>query len=110
MGSNYPTNWTARENKMFEDALAVYDRDTPDRWHNLARSVGTKTAEEVKCHYQKLVEDVEAIESGRVPLPKYRDNGKHKKIMDDQEYSAEAYKAPVKHSRVDRMIGNLRLS
>ncbi|GFP98427.1 protein radialis-like 6 [Phtheirospermum japonicum] len=71
MGSN-PTNWTARENKLFEDALAVYDRDTPDRWHNLARAVGTKTVEEVKLHYLTLIEDIHGIESGRVPLPKYK--------------------------------------
>ncbi|KAL3640875.1 Protein RADIALIS-like 6 [Castilleja foliolosa] len=72
MGSNYPTNWTARENKLFEDALAVYDMDTPDRWHNVARAVGNKTAEEVKCHYQKLVDDIYNIEAGLVPLPKYK--------------------------------------
>ncbi|GFP98426.1 protein radialis-like 6 [Phtheirospermum japonicum] len=71
MGSN-SANWTARENKLFEDALAVYDRDTPDRWHNLARAVGTKTAEEVKCHYQMLVDDIHSIESGLVPLPNYK--------------------------------------
>ncbi|GFP98428.1 protein radialis-like 6 [Phtheirospermum japonicum] len=72
---------------MFEDALAVYDRDTPDRWHNLARAVGSKTAEEVKRHYEKLVEDIEAIESGRVPLPKYnKSHVKDKKIMVDQEH------------------------
>ncbi|KAL3639172.1 Protein RADIALIS-like 5 [Castilleja foliolosa] len=71
MSSN-SSNWTARENKLFEDALAVYDQDTPDRWHNVARAVGTKTAEEVKCHYQKLVDDIYNIELGLVPLPKYK--------------------------------------
>ncbi|KAI3464955.1 hypothetical protein Pfo_021618 [Paulownia fortunei] len=86
MGSN--STWTAKQNKLFEDALAIYDKDTPDRWLNLARAVGGKTVEEVKCHYQKLVEDIDHIESGKVPLPKYRsygDSGKEKKIMDDQE-------------------------
>ncbi|KAL3639175.1 Protein RADIALIS-like 6 [Castilleja foliolosa] len=69
MGSN--SNWTARENKLFEDALAVYDQETPDRWHNLARAVGTKTVEEVKRHYLTLIEDIYVIESGRVPFPNY---------------------------------------
>ncbi|KAL0376153.1 UNVERIFIED_CONTAM: Transcription factor RADIALIS [Sesamum calycinum] len=32
--------WTAKENKDFEKALAVYDKDTPDRWANVARAVG----------------------------------------------------------------------
>ncbi|CAA0841804.1 Protein RADIALIS-like 6 [Striga hermonthica] len=77
MGSN--STWTAMENKVFENSLAVYDQDTPDRWQNIARAIGTKTVDEVKCHYQKLVEDIEDIESGKVPLPDYRpyhENGK----------------------------------
>ncbi|PRQ27042.1 putative transcription factor MYB/SANT family [Rosa chinensis] len=69
-------SWTSRQNKMFENALAVYDKDTPDRWHNLARAVGGKTAEEVKRHYERLVEDVNRIESGEVPLPNYTRSSK----------------------------------
>ncbi|BBG94913.1 RAD-like 6 [Prunus dulcis] len=65
-------SWTSRQNKMFENALAVYDKDTPDRWHNLARAVGGKSVEEVKRHYEMLVEDVNKIEAGEVPLPNYR--------------------------------------
>ncbi|KAL4588809.1 hypothetical protein LXL04_001704 [Taraxacum kok-saghyz] len=45
-------SWTAKQNKAFEKALAVFDRDTPDRWHNVAKAVGGKTPEEVKQHYQ----------------------------------------------------------
>lgn len=72
-GSSSP--WTAKENKAFERALAIYDKDTPDRWHNVAKAVGGKTAEEVKRHYEILVEDVKHIESGQVPYPKYRNGG-----------------------------------
>lgn len=72
--SNNSSRWTAQENKRFEDALAFYDKETPDRWQNLAAAVGTKTVEEVKRHYQRLVEDIERIESGKVPLPNYKDN------------------------------------
>ena len=68
-------SWTAKENKAFERALAVYDKDTPDRWHNVAKAVGDKTPEEVKRHYELLVEDVKHIESGRVPFPKYKTTG-----------------------------------
>ncbi|MCY5962409.1 SANT/Myb-like DNA-binding domain-containing protein, partial [Salmonella enterica subsp. enterica serovar 1,4,[5],12:i:-] len=61
--------WTVTQNKAFEKALAVYDQDTPDRWLNVAKAVGGKTAEEVKRHYQLLLEDVNHIESGQIPFP-----------------------------------------
>lgn len=70
MGSN--STWTSKQNKQFEDALAVYDKDTPDRWQNLARAVSGKTVEEVKHHYLKLVQDIKHIESGKVPVPNYK--------------------------------------
>ncbi|XP_031393453.1 transcription factor RADIALIS-like [Punica granatum] len=70
MGST--SDWTAKQNKAFERALALYDKETPDRWHNIAKAVGgNKTPEEVKTHYELLVEDVKHIESGQVPFPKY---------------------------------------
>ncbi|KAL1546751.1 Protein RADIALIS-like 6 [Salvia divinorum] len=68
-------SWTFEENKRFENALAVYDKETPDRWRNLAAAVGgTKTEEDVKLHYQRLVDDIELIESGKWPLPDYKDD------------------------------------
>ncbi|XP_019436916.1 PREDICTED: protein RADIALIS-like 4 [Lupinus angustifolius] len=70
MASN--SGWTTKQNKKFENALAIYDKDTPDRWQKLARAVGGKTVEEVKMHYEMLVEDLKQIEEGHVPLPKYR--------------------------------------
>ena len=66
------SSWTAQQNKLFEKALAVYDHDSPDRWQKVARAVGGKSAEEVKKHYDNLIHDVNLIESGRLPLPKYR--------------------------------------
>ncbi|CAD6271083.1 unnamed protein product [Miscanthus lutarioriparius] len=65
--------WTQRQNKQFECALAVYDRDTPDRWHNIARYMGgTKSADEVRRHFEQLVHDVtQLIEASRVPFPRY---------------------------------------
>ncbi|CAJ1970919.1 unnamed protein product [Sphenostylis stenocarpa] len=67
-----PSSWTRMQNKQFESALALYDQDTPDRWQNIARIVGDKSAEEVKRHYEILVEDLRHIESGRVPIPSYK--------------------------------------
>lgn len=65
--------WTAKENKRFEKALAVYDKDTPDRWQKVANAIGgSKSVEEVKKHYEILVQDVMCIESDQVPLPNYK--------------------------------------
>ncbi|KAD2394377.1 hypothetical protein E3N88_41354 [Mikania micrantha] len=70
MSSRGSGSWTAKQNKAFEKALAIFDKDTPDRWHNVAKAVGGKTAEEVKQHYQVLLEDVKNIESGRDEVSK----------------------------------------
>nr|XP_043633790.1 protein RADIALIS-like 1 [Erigeron canadensis] len=70
--SSSSSTWTPQQNKSFERALAVYDRDTPDRWQKIARAVGGKSAEEVKRHYEVLIEDLRHIESGNVPFPNYR--------------------------------------
>ena len=34
------SSWTTKQNKLFERALATYDKDTPDRWQNVAQAVG----------------------------------------------------------------------
>nr|GEV71980.1 protein RADIALIS-like 3 [Tanacetum cinerariifolium] len=70
--SSSSSSWTTQQNKQFERALAVYDRDTPDRWQKIARAVGGKSAEEVKRHYEVLIQDLRRIEAGNVPFPNYR--------------------------------------
>ncbi|XP_024030285.1 protein RADIALIS-like 3 [Morus notabilis] len=69
------SSWTPKQNKSFEKALALYDKDTPDRWQNVAKAVGGKTPEEVKRHYEVLLEDLRQIESGRIPIPNYKSSG-----------------------------------
>lgn len=69
--------------------MARYDKDTPDRWQNVARAVGGKSAEEVKRHYELLVEDLKYIESGQVPYPNYKSSGGRNSkgnIENDQMY------------------------
>ncbi|TVU02556.1 hypothetical protein EJB05_51966, partial [Eragrostis curvula] len=71
-GSSPSSEWSPSQNKLFERALAVYDRDTPDRWHNVVRYMGgIKSVDEVRRQYQKLEEDVARIESGGVPFQWY---------------------------------------
>ncbi|KAL8226274.1 hypothetical protein R6Q59_025027 [Mikania micrantha] len=65
-------SWTAKQNKAFEMALAVFDKDTPDRWHNVAKFVPGKTAKEVERHFELLVQDLNNIERGLAPFPNYR--------------------------------------
>nr|BAU71547.1 DIVARICATA-like MYB transcription factor [Torenia fournieri] len=65
------SRWTHEENKRFEDALALFDKDTPDRWHNVAAMIPGKTVNDVIEQYKELVEDVNHIEAGLVPVPGY---------------------------------------
>ncbi|XP_064975320.1 transcription factor DIVARICATA-like isoform X1 [Musa acuminata AAA Group] len=57
--------WTWEENKLFELALIDFEEDTPDRWEKVAACVPGKTVEEVNIHYQRLIDDLNAIEAGR---------------------------------------------
>ncbi|GFP98419.1 protein radialis-like 5 [Phtheirospermum japonicum] len=65
-------SWSSKQNKQFEEALAMFDKDTPERWHNIARAVSGKSAEEVRRHYEVLVKDIMQIETDQVPIPNYR--------------------------------------
>ncbi|KAA8528893.1 hypothetical protein F0562_033619 [Nyssa sinensis] len=63
--------WSREQDKAFENALATYPEDSSDRWEKIAADVPGKSLEEIKHHYELLVDDVTQIESGCVPLPCY---------------------------------------
>eukprot|EP01018_Ginkgo_biloba_P022196 Gb_00887 [translate_table: standard] len=65
------STWSREQEKAFENALAVYDEDSKDRWEKIAATVPGKNAAEIKLHYDILVEDINCIEAGHVPLPRY---------------------------------------
>ncbi|XP_059311297.1 protein RADIALIS-like 4 [Lycium barbarum] len=89
--SSLRSSWTPQQNKLFERALAQFDKDTPDRWQNVARAVGGgKSPDEVKRHYEILLEDLRRIESGHVPLPTYR-NGATNGVAADEEHRLLRY-------------------
>ncbi|GLJ19561.1 hypothetical protein SUGI_0353480 [Cryptomeria japonica] len=71
-GRNSTSMWTAKQNKLFERALAIHDKETPDRWQNVAAMVDGKSAAEVKRHYDVLLDDLNCIEAGEVPIPNYK--------------------------------------
>ncbi|KAL6844361.1 hypothetical protein ACP4OV_026034 [Aristida adscensionis] len=80
--------WTREQEKAFENAVAAMEEEEDGegegegeegggaaRWEKIAAAVEGKTAEEVRRHYELLVEDVDGIEAGRVPLPSYAGDG-----------------------------------
>ncbi|GAA0183267.1 DNA-binding transcription factor [Lithospermum erythrorhizon] len=69
--SSSRSSWTKKQNKQFEEALAMFDKDTPDRWHNIARAVGGKSPDEVRNHYEILVRDIMQIESDQFHVSNY---------------------------------------
>ncbi|XP_030522610.1 transcription factor SRM1-like [Rhodamnia argentea] len=65
------SSWSREQDKAFENALATHFEDSSDWWEKVASDVPGKTLEEIKLHYELLIEDVDKIESGRVALPSY---------------------------------------
>lgn len=78
--------WTAEENKRFENALALYDKDTPDRWLKVASSIPGKTVGDVIKQYKELEEDVSDIEAGLIPIPGYSSNPFTLEWVNDQGF------------------------
>ena len=61
---------------MFEEALAYYGVGAPNLCEKVTSAMGgTKSTEEVRRHFQFLVDDVNSIEHGRIPFPKYKTQG-----------------------------------
>lgn len=65
--------WNKEEEKAFENAIAMHwiDEDCKEQWEKIASMVPNKNLEELKQHYQLLVDDVNAIEAGHIPVPNY---------------------------------------
>jgi Myb-like DNA-binding domain len=64
--------WTREEDKAFETALATSELvEGLRRWEGIAARVPARSVEEIKRHYVLLVDDVKAIEEGRIELPRY---------------------------------------
>ncbi|XP_030546999.1 transcription factor SRM1-like [Rhodamnia argentea] len=64
-------SWSREQDKAFENGLVTYLENLADRWEKIAADVPGKTVEEIKRHYEILVDDVNRIESGCVELPPY---------------------------------------
>ncbi|XP_051139742.1 transcription factor SRM1-like [Andrographis paniculata] len=66
--------WSLEENKIFEEAMGEFEISNPNFIENVAARVPWRTLEDVKEHFQALVYDLELINSGRIPLPRYKDD------------------------------------
>ncbi|GLU19885.1 hypothetical protein SLE2022_361080 [Rubroshorea leprosula] len=84
MSSGDKSNWTAERCKLFENALARYDEGVPDRWRKVAEAVGGTNEEEVRRMYEILLYDIRLIESGKVPIPKYKKIGRNSGIRNQE--------------------------
>lgn len=71
--SSSGTIWSYEEEKAFENAIAMHwiEESSKEQWEKIASAVPSKSMEEVKQHYQVLVEDVSAIEAGHISFPNY---------------------------------------
>ncbi|KAI4319193.1 hypothetical protein MLD38_032823 [Melastoma candidum] len=66
------SEWSREEDKAFEDAIALHwVEDSKEVWDKISSLLPTRSPQEIKRHYQVLVDDVTAIEAGHVELPDY---------------------------------------
>lgn len=65
------SSWSREQDKAFENAIATYLEDASDRWEKISTDVPGKSLDEIKEHYELLMDDISRIESGYVPLPSY---------------------------------------
>ncbi|KAK6775893.1 hypothetical protein RDI58_026894 [Solanum bulbocastanum] len=62
--------WTNEEDKIFENTLATKG-DNNNLLEEMAKALPKKSADDIKDHYNILIEDIKAIESRYVSLPYY---------------------------------------
>lgn len=64
--------WSATEEAVFEQALAVYEEADAGRWEKIAALLPGKTPDNVRRRYEKLLLDVARIEGGKQVMVYYR--------------------------------------
>ncbi|GAA0163274.1 hypothetical protein LIER_19181 [Lithospermum erythrorhizon] len=71
-GLSSSRTWSRGEEKAFENAIATHwVDDSKEQWKRIASVVPNKTMEQVRIHSKLLLEDVNDIDAGIVPLPDY---------------------------------------
>ncbi|GMP40615.1 hypothetical protein CsSME_00010990 [Camellia sinensis var. sinensis] len=81
--------WSGKEDREFENAIAKYLKSgSEEEWKKIASEVSNKSIEQVKLHYQILLEDLKDIDDGFVPLPHYTDDHHHHHHIHNQPSSS----------------------
>uniref|UniRef100_A0A7N0T652 Myb-like domain-containing protein n=1 Tax=Kalanchoe fedtschenkoi TaxID=63787 RepID=A0A7N0T652_KALFE len=75
-------SWTRADDKQFESLLVEFPEGCANRFESVASRLPGRSVDEVVKRYEDLVADVEAIEAGLIPHPKYgggdrRNEGSH---------------------------------
>ncbi|XP_048230791.1 transcription factor RADIALIS-like [Ricinus communis] len=89
MASKETQKWSREENKIFE---MNYEHLMKEEWERVALLLPNKTVDDIKLHYKYLLEDIELIESGLVPLPSYADDNDDNYDDDDNDDCKEILK------------------
>lgn len=88
MSASSSVVWNREEDRAFESAIAMHwTGDSKEQWDKIASMVPSKSIDELKQHYEVLVQDVEAIEAGLVPLPNYGGEEASSSTKDHQSFS-----------------------
>ncbi|CAM8879115.1 unnamed protein product [Rhodiola kirilowii] len=85
---SHKSYWTREENKLFESALAIYDKNTADRWEKVAHMIPGRSVSDVINQYKELEDDVSDIEAGLVPTPGYLTSSFTLELGDDRDFDA----------------------
>lgn len=92
--------WSRDEEKAFENGIAMHWRDEHadhNCWTEIASMVPSKSIQELKHHYQLLVEDIAAIEAGNVALPNYNTAPRQGQEPSSSSMSTATYKDHFRH-------------
>lgn len=84
--------WTSEEDKIFEEALALHDLNSCDLFEKIAIKIPGKSIEQIKEHFELLVEDVKLIETFCGPLPDYKTS-----FRKEHESTSNRHKSSVDH-------------
>uniref|UniRef100_A0A7N0UAX4 Uncharacterized protein n=1 Tax=Kalanchoe fedtschenkoi TaxID=63787 RepID=A0A7N0UAX4_KALFE len=102
---SHSSYWTREENKLFESALAIYDKNTPDRWEKVAQMIPGKSVKDVINQYKELEDDVINIEAGLVPTPGYLTSSFTLELGDDRDFDVLRKKSRARSADREKKKG-----